>query len=145
MTAQRKLRYVVVADGVAVSFLRDGAHVASLTVTESEAKRFAWAILADLDPDGVCDVQIDASARPLSPGRKYSTSLGILRALQDAPAKAADICAATGIDTKYISARVIACIERGWAQRIDEGTTRGIRATYAITPAGRSALAERSQ
>lgn len=46
-----KLRHSLVEDGVVVSLARKGENTVLGSLTASDARRFAWAILADLEPD----------------------------------------------------------------------------------------------
>lgn len=107
-----RLRHQILDSGVLITGEAAGRPV-SLRVTETEAKRFAWAILADLDP------QDDLADRPRA--RAGQQRSAVLRALASRPVNTAGLASViertvhhTAVVTNALQAKgLIRCVERG--------------------------------
>lgn len=140
------LRHALLPDGVVLVF---GSH--ERVVSFSEAKRFAWAILADLDPEEAeaCGlpappVATRAAADSDEPGERYygSRRLAYLGSLTSGPKRAREVAETVCEDTGVINARLAHLHALGLVARVSGGG-KGTKVTWGLTEAGRAALGER--
>lgn len=133
------LRYQVTPVGVVLRLTADNGATLSVTVTEGHAKAKAWGLLADLDPEEVRTAAPPAYSS--QEARLTPIRARVLKALARGNATAAELVDSSGVSSHFIAARMLDLRNLGWAARVDTGSGRGHRATYAITPAGTAALA----
>ncbi len=138
-----RLRHEISDDGVTLCF---GSQ--RVRVTETEAKRFAWGILADLDPDET--VSAGGELPPVAHvpsevrrgGRRAkgpSQVERVLTAISGGASTTAQVALATGLPSGVVAARVSAMQERGLVLRANPYGP-GAKAEYVVTAAGRQHL-----
>lgn len=149
MTA--KLRHALNRDGSVTVSVKpgDGRYTEVYQADRAGMRRFAWAVLADLDPEEA-KASADADLEPLSgfaapgcscarlgahahkPGTKsHAILVALSKGDQDSPALAIIIERSASIASSFVAALV----RDGLAERIDGGW-QGIAAQYRITNAG---------
>lgn len=129
-----RLRHEIESDAVAL-VIGDRR----IRVTPTEAKRFAWGLLADLDPDeadkcGGSEIDWSADYRDGElPYRAPTQAMKVLAAVQRGARTCAEIAERTGLRSGIAGPRASMLVDRGYLTRIDGG--RRV-AAYAITNAG---------
>lgn len=112
----------------------------ALTMTANVAKRFAWGLLADLDPDEAAALLTPNSdiIQPVVHRPRSASSTGkLLRALADGPKTGLQLAAAVNLTSGIVAARMTRLRDAGLAARIDHNLGHRGRATYALTSTGR--------
>ena len=113
--------------------VRSGTLVRLHAVTDAQARRLAWAILADLEPDD----QPIAASRPRRRGESLLRE-HILLALEDAPGTRHELTRRAG---SVITSNALCLVcDRDMIERVGERRRGNVLATYQITDAGRAEL-----
>ena len=139
------MRHSVEEAGVKLQVRMPLGHIAHAFISDTEAKRLAWAILADLDPEGAASAQHRRGGNGRKGVRAPSVLGQIVIALKDAPLCARELSEQIGVHSGVIAARANAGMERGLVRRIDGGSGRGQIARYSLTPQGLALFAETDQ
>jgi hypothetical protein len=138
-----KARHAMSDEGVQLFLQRPGEPVSQrYLLSDAEAKRLAWAILADLDPEeadhfgiAVIPTNDHAVRRPVRIKLDGQVDQ-LLRALKPGPATNAALHSATNIPGKTIGSRMVVLINIGLVKRVDGACGSGNRAIYALTEDG---------
>jgi hypothetical protein len=141
------LRHQILEDGRVLVTLK--GQIARLS--PNEVKRFAWAVLNDLDPEEAdnsgyvaAPIMLGSDRPPEVVGKGAWQLMAILERLAQGEAYTTNVSAKLVISRSHAAIQLGRLLKRGWVNRISEGRACW-PALWEITDAGRQALADHEQ
>jgi hypothetical protein len=135
MSALVKVRHRLEEDTVVLSTIRGRKTISRAMLSEPEAKRLAWALLADLDPDEADEIIEHQERR-----RKDALRMRLLSLFYVAPCTSTEAATVVGATVYQVSGMLLPLKKAGLVRRLDDGGDRD-PAIFGLTDEGRAVAA----